>query len=282
MPDSVVTARDLRVRYHRHSSLLASRRQPAAWAVDGVSFEVAAGESFALVGESGCGKSTLARTLVGLTKATEGTVTLGGVEVGHRRTSQQRRTIQLVFQDPYSSLNPRMTVGQAIEEVLQVHRMREGGGVAARMHELLDLVHLPSTVADSSPRQLSGGQRQRVSIARALAAEPKVLVADEPVSALDVSVQAAVLNLFADLRSELGLTLLMISHNLAVVRHVSERIAVMHAGRLVEVGATHDVLERPSHDYTRRLLASVPSLVPRVRPSTTTSLATPAEGHDAS
>lgn len=277
MPEALLEVTELGVTYRRPSRLWHRGAAPV-WAVDGVSLRVEAGESVAIVGESGCGKSTLARTVVGLLTASRGELRLAGTPVGARRTPEQRRLVQLIFQDPYSSLNPRMTIGQTLQEVVRVHRMREGAAVAARMRELLDLVQLPASVAQVYPRQLSGGQRQRVSIARALATEPRLLVADEPVSALDVSVQAAVLNLFADLRSELGLTLLMISHNLAVVRHVSERVAVMLGGQVVETGATASVLENPTHDYTRTLLASVPSLVPRARTTNPTTPATLPDG----
>lgn len=263
MPEPILSVKDLAVTYERRSAL--RRRTAPQLAVDGVSLDVAKGASVAIVGESGCGKSTLARAVVGLTPYLRGEVTLDGELLVGQRTQKQRRGMQLIFQDPYSSLNPRMTVGQTLAEVLKVHQMREGSAVDNRILELLDLVNLSNSVRATYPRHLSGGQRQRVSIARALATEPGILVADEPVSALDVSVQAAILNLFAELRKELGLTLVMISHNLAVVRHTSDSVVVMYGGRVVEHGRTADVLERPEHDYTKSLLASVPSLVPRTR-----------------
>ncbi|MDX2968107.1 ABC transporter ATP-binding protein [Kribbella solani] len=258
MPE-LLEVEHLKVRYGQ-----ARRREgDQRWIVDDVSLSVGATQSLAIVGESGCGKSTLARTVVGLLPHSSGTIRINGTEVGQRRQLSQRRVVQLVFQDPYSSLNPTMTVGQTLIEALRVHRRAEGTAARARMRELLDLVQLPAALADVHPRQLSGGQRQRVSIARALAPEPELLVADEPVSALDVSVQASILNLFADLRREINLALLLISHNLAVVRHVSERVAVMYEGRVVESGPTDSVLTAPKHEYTERLLAAVPSLVPR-------------------
>ncbi|MEU9099917.1 ATP-binding cassette domain-containing protein [Streptomyces sp. NPDC048361] len=213
-------------------------------AVDGVSLDVAPGTVTGLVGESGSGKSTLARAVAGLTPY-RGTVT--GVERGR---------VQMVFQDPYSSLNPRMRIGDAIAEGSRVDRGRRDAEVA----RLLELVSLPAAHARRYPRELSGGQRQRVAIARALAAEPDVLIADEITSALDVSVQGAVLNLIRELRAELGLTMLFISHNLAVVRYVCDEVAVMRHGHLVETGPVEDVIGAPSHPYTRTLLEAVPSL----------------------
>lgn len=266
MPEPLLSVSDLAVTYEHRSVL--RRNTAAQLSVDGVSLDVARGDSLAIVGESGCGKSTLARAVVGLVPCLRGGIRLDGELLVGRRTQQQRRAMQLIFQDPYSSLNPRMTVGQTLAEVLKVHQMSEGSAARTRIGELLDLVNLPSDVRQTYPRHLSGGQRQRVSIARALATEPDILIADEPVSALDVSIQAAILNLFSELRSELGLTLVMISHNLAVVRHISDAVAVMFDGRVVEHGRTADVLERPQHDYTASLLASVPSLVPRTRGGT--------------
>jgi ABC-type glutathione transport system ATPase component len=262
MPE-LLEVEHLKVRYGPARRARRGREGEQKWIVNDVGLTVGATQSLAIVGESGCGKSTLARTIVGLLPHSSGTISINGVQVGHRRQMSQRRVVQLVFQDPYSSLNPRMTVGQTIVEALRVHQRAEGAAVQVRMRELLDLVQLPAALATAYPRQLSGGQRQRVSIARALAPEPDLLIADEPVSALDVSVQASILNLFADLRSEINLALLLISHNLAVVRHVSERVAVMYQGEIVESGPTDEVLGAPQHAYTERLLASVPSLVPR-------------------
>jgi oligopeptide/dipeptide ABC transporter ATP-binding protein len=238
------------------------RRRELLRAVDGVDLELARGETLGLVGESGCGKSTLGRCIVGLEEPTAGEVRFAGEPLGARRTAAQRRRIQMVFQDPYSSLNPRMTVRQTLSELLRVHNLVPRNRIDARCRELLDLVGLGARALDAHPRQFSGGQRQRVSIARALALEPEVLVADEPVSALDVSVQATVLNLIEDLQSELHLTVLLIAHNMAVVRHVCDRVAVMYLGRIVEVAPVGELFAGARHPYTQGLLRAVPRLVP--------------------
>ncbi|MFI6451689.1 ABC transporter ATP-binding protein [Streptosporangium amethystogenes] len=224
-------------------------RYGAFTAVDDVSLDIPPGGAVGLVGESGSGKSTLARALVGLAPVSAGTIT--GVPAGHT---------QMVFQDPYHSLDPRLTVGASVAEGIRLPR----GERAAEVTRLLDLVTLDSAVASRYPRELSGGQRQRVAIARALGARPELLIADEITSALDVSVQGAILNLIRDLRARLGLAVLFISHNLAVVRYVADVIAVMHAGRLVEVGPTDEVINHPREDYTRTLMAAVPSIGDRL------------------
>jgi oligopeptide/dipeptide ABC transporter ATP-binding protein len=228
-------------------------------AVDSASLSMQAGEAVGLVGESGCGKTSLARALVGL-QSSSGEIVLDGKQLAMHRTREQARRIQIIFQDPYASLNPSMSVRQTLEEVLYVHRMRPRREVRARACELVDLVGLPAASLDRRPVSLSGGQRQRVAIARALAVEPHVLVADEPTTSLDVSVQAVILELFAALRSRLGLSLLLITHNLAVVSAVCDRIAVMYLGRIVEEAPTATLLADPRHPYTRRLLAAVPRL----------------------
>jgi oligopeptide transport system ATP-binding protein len=231
-------------------------------AVDGVDLEVGEGETLGLVGESGCGKSTLGRCIVGLYEPTAGEVRYRGDVLPAKRERATRRQMQMVFQDPYSSLNPRMTVRQVLRELLRVHAIVPDELVDARCLELLDLVGLSPRSLDAYPRQFSGGQRQRVSIARALALEPKLLVADEPVSALDVSVQATVLNLLEELREKLGLSILLIAHNMAIVRHTCDRVAVMYLGRIVETAPTAALFSDPRHPYTQGLLRAVPRLTP--------------------
>jgi oligopeptide transport system ATP-binding protein len=263
----VLEVRGLQMHFRlRRSPLALARGQhsEAVKAVDGVDFTIRRGESVGLVGESGCGKSTLGRCIVGLYKSTAGEVYINGVPVAakNRSSNAEPRVAQIIFQDPYSSLNPRMTVLQTVTEALRVHHTVPHQDVGRRCSELLDLVRLSPQVAHAHPRQLSGGQRQRVSIARALAVEPELLIADEPVSALDVSVQATVLNLLAELQRELGLALLLIAHNMAVVRHVCQRTMVMYLGRVVENGPTGRVFADPRHPYTQALLRSVPRLMP--------------------
>jgi oligopeptide transport system ATP-binding protein len=229
-------------------------------AVDGVDLEIGHGEALALVGESGSGKSTLALALAGLHPVDRGEIAFEGRTLpGHRSKADQRR-IQMVFQDPYSSLNPRLTVGGVLAELIRVHHIVPRAEVTSFSTELLGLVGLGAEALPAYPRQFSGGQRQRVAIARALVLRPDILIADEPVSALDVSVQATILNLLRDLRASLGLSLLLISHNLAVVRHLCDRVAVMYLGRIVEVAPTETLFRSPQHPYTRGLLAAIPRI----------------------
>jgi oligopeptide/dipeptide ABC transporter ATP-binding protein len=230
-------------------------------AVDGVDLVLHRGETLGLVGESGCGKSTLARCLVGLYEPTAGVICYDGEPIGSARSRTQRRALQMVFQDPYSSLNPRMTVGQVLSELLRYHELVPRNKIEERSRELMDLVGLPERALGQRPRQFSGGQRQRIGIARALAVEPTVLVADEPVSALDVSVQANIINLLTDLKESLDLSMIFVSHNMAVVRQVSDRTAVMYGGRIVETGATETVFDDPVHPYTSLLIGAVPRLI---------------------
>lgn len=241
-------------------ALLAGRPRSVTRAVADVSLQVEPGTSVGVVGESGCGKSSLARAIIGLTAPAAGRVVLDGQVLGHRRDPAARRRIQMIFQDPGASLNPRMTVGRSLTEIVRYHRLREGPAVEERCRELVDLVAMPAAVLDARPQHLSGGQKQRVAIARALAVEPDILIADEAVSALDVSVQAAILNLLRDLQARLGLTLLFISHDLGVVRHIADRVVVMYLGRLVEDRPAHALFTDPRHPYTRALLAAAPRL----------------------
>jgi len=237
-------------------------------AVDHASFEIERGETLALVGESGCGKTTTGRTVLRLIEPTSGHVEFDGIDVlGLRPTALRhlRRRMQLVFQDPYASLNPRLTVGAMVREGLTIHRLAEGAAADARVRHLLDEVGLRPEHAHRFPHEFSGGQRQRIGIARALAVEPELVVCDEPVSALDVSVQAQVLNLLHDLQRERGLTYLLIAHDLAVVAHMASRVAVMYLGRIVEVGPAAAIYAQPRMPYTRALLSAAPRLDPSAR-----------------
>ncbi|HEX6443540.1 MAG TPA: ATP-binding cassette domain-containing protein [Streptosporangiales bacterium] len=258
-PDAAVSVREVTRDYRRaRSSLL--RGSPVVHALRGVSFDVARGERFGIVGESGCGKSTLLRIIAGLDRATSGRVLVQGTDITRlpeRRLGFLRERLQLVFQDPMSSLDPRMKVGDIVAEPLVAQGRRDSRETIAG---LLASVGIPADAVERYPHQFSGGQRQRISIARALAPEPQIIVADEPVSALDVSVRAQVLNLIADLVDERSLTLLFVSHDLSVIRHVCDRVAVMSQGRIVELGPVDQVYDEPRHPYTKRLLAAIPTL----------------------
>jgi peptide/nickel transport system ATP-binding protein len=247
------------------------RPRLALRAVDGLDFAIRRGETFALVGESGCGKSTVARLVVGLYEPTRGRIEFDGVDLADLRSRAEilplRRRIQMIFQDPYASLNPRWRVREIVAEPIRTHRLRAGEpAIRARVAELLEQVKLAPADGERYPHEFSGGQRQRISIARALATEPEFLVADEPTSALDVSVQAQILNLMKELQRRLGLTYLFISHNLAVVYFISDRVGVMYLGRLVEIADTATLFAHPRHPYTSMLLDTLPDLTLSGRP----------------
>ena len=261
---ALVELRDLRVHFPVRGGLFGGG---VRWvkAVDGVSFTIAAGETLALVGESGCGKSTTGYALSGLTAPSAGEIRFPGI-------GERAREIQLVFQDPFGSLNPKMSVGDSIGEPLLVHREARGAALVARVGELLRLVGLPAASADRYPHEFSGGQRQRIAIARALALTPKLIVCDEPVSALDVSVRSQILNLLMDLQARLGLSYLFISHDLSVVRHIADRVAVMYLGKIVELASTDALFASPVHPYSDVLLSAIPIADPvrqRARPAFT-------------
>ena len=258
--DTLVEVSDLKVHFPVETGLL-GRTTSTVRAVDGVDLEIRRGETLGLVGESGCGKSTVGRAILRLYEPTAGTITFDGDDVTHwkgRQLRGLRRRMQMVFQDPYASLNPRRNVESIVGEPLRVHGVASGAEVVTRVQELLDVVGLPAGAAARYPHEFSGGQRQRIGVARALALQPDLIVADEPVSALDVSVQAQLINLMEDLQAEFDLTYLFIAHDLAVVRHISTRIAVMYLGRLVEVAPAERLYDAPLHPYTRALLSAVP------------------------
>lgn len=240
---------------------LIQRQVGAVKAVDGISFDIFRGETLGLVGESGCGKSTAGRTILQLYRPTSGSVIFEGVDLVKLKGEElrkMRRRMQMIFQDPYASLNPRMTVGQIISEPLVIHGAANGKEAQERAEELLRLVGLNPAYTNRYPHEFSGGQRQRVGVARALALEPAFIVCDEPISALDVSVQAQVVNLLEDLQSQMGLTYLFIAHDLSMVRHISSRIAVMYLGVIVELADRHELYNHPLHPYTQALLSAVP------------------------
>ncbi len=261
----LVEVENLRVHFPIRRGLL-KRQVGAVRAVDGVSFAVRRGETLGLVGESGCGKSTTGLAMLRLLEATTGTIRFDGVDLSAldgERLRKARRDMQMVFQDPYSSLNPRMTVGSIIIEPLNVHGVGVPAERRARVQELMQLVGLNPAFINRYPHEFSGGQRQRVGLARALATNPALIVADEPISALDVSIQAQVVNLMADLRQRLGLTYVMVSHDLSMVRYISDRVAVMYLGRIVEIGSRDAVFDTPRHPYTQALLSAIPTPDPK-------------------
>ena len=249
------------------SGIVIDRQIGAVQAVDGVSFTVDKGETIGLVGESGCGKSTLARSILQLIKPTSGSVRFDGTELtelGRRQLRPLRREMQMIFQDPYASLNPRKRIGQIVGDPLKLHGVASGDELKQRVQTLLDRVGLSAEHYNRFPHEFSGGQRQRIGVARALSLEPKMIIADEPVSALDVSIQAQIINLLEDIQDEFGLTYVFVAHDLGVVRHVSDRIAVMYLGKIVELGPAEDVYNNPIHPYTVSLLSAVPIPDPRL------------------
>jgi oligopeptide transport system ATP-binding protein len=248
------------------SGILIDREVDQVRAVDGISFSIPRGQTLGLVGESGSGKSTACRAVLQLIKPTSGSVRFEGQEIAglsRRQMRPLRRQMQMIFQDPYASLNPRKRVGQIVGDPLKRQKVASGSDLRKRVQELLERVGLASEHYNRFPHEFSGGQRQRIGIARALALQPKLVIADEPVSALDVSIQAQIINLLDDLQDEFGLTYLFVAHDIGVVRHISDRIAVMHNGKIVEHGTADQVCEHPADDYTKQLLAAVPIPDPR-------------------
>ena len=267
MTAPLLSVRDLRVHFPIRGGFLG---RPVGWlkAVDGIDLDIAPGESLALVGESGCGKSTLGATILGMQRATSGSMVFEGetvaAEASERRANLSRE-IQIISQDPLSALNPKLTIGESIVEPLIIHNVGTRDERKRRVAELLDLVGLNPAHADRKPNAFSGGQRQRIVIARAIALQPKLLILDEPVSALDVSIRSQILNLLLELQQRFSLSYLFISHDLSVVRHFADRVAVMYLGRFAETGATADVFARPVHPYTEALLSAVPLPDPRAQ-----------------
>ncbi len=266
MSETILQIENLKTHFPVERGFIFKRHIGDVKAVDGVSLSLQKGEILGLVGESGCGKSTLGRTILQLIRPTDGTVIMEGRHLNQLSSGdlrEARSSCQMIFQDPYASLNPRMTVYDALAEAIQAHRKIPAAELPALVGALLEKVGLAARFQRKYPHEFSGGQRQRIAIARALAVEPKLIIADEPVSALDVSIQAQIINLLAKLSREMGLTLIFISHDLSVVKHISDRIAVMYLGKIVELGPAAQVIEKPLHPYTKALISAVPIPDPR-------------------
>ncbi len=262
----IIEARDLKKHFTKTSGLIS--KQLTVKAVDGISFTINPGETLGLVGESGCGKTTVGRTLIGLYKPTGGQILYKDndlLKTGKIDMAHYRRQMQMIFQDPYSSLNPRMTVGDIVGEPIDIHKLAENKCERAdRISQLLDLVGLNPEHVNRYPHEFSGGQRQRIGIARALAVEPELIVCDEPISAVDVSIQAQIINMLEALQEEMGLTYLMIAHDLSMIRYISDRVAVMYLGKIVELISSENLYTHPQHPYTRALISAVPIADPAV------------------
>jgi oligopeptide transport system ATP-binding protein len=265
--DVILSVRGLKKHFPITSGIIIQRQVAAVKAVDGVDFDIFRGETLGLVGESGCGKSTTGRTILQLYRPTEGSVVFEGHELTTMKGEElrkMRQRMQIIFQDPYASLNPRMTVGNIVGEPMRIHNLMKGNELREYVEGLLERVGLNPFFINRYPHEFSGGQRQRIGIARALALNPSFIVADEPISALDVSIQAQVVNLLEDLQEELGLTYLFIAHDLSMVRHICDRVAVMYLGKVVELADTDELYENPLHPYTQSLLSAVPVPDPEV------------------
>jgi oligopeptide transport system ATP-binding protein len=265
--DRLVEVRNLKMYFPVRRGLIIERVVGHVHAVDDITFHVRRGETLGLVGESGCGKSTTGRAVLQIYKPTEGEVKFGGVDItklGQNQLSHYRRNMQMIFQDPFASLDPRMTVGGIISEPLEIHNILKGKEKEEKVREMLRIVGLNPYFANRYPHEFSGGQRQRIGVARALVLDPEFIVCDEPISALDVSIQAQIINLLEDLQERFNLTYLFIAHDLAVVRHISDRVAVMYVGKIVEMADRNELYENPLHPYTKALLSAVPIPDPAV------------------